>query len=306
MSINEHGLQRLLAPVAKNADVVLDTDAYNEIDDQFALAYLFGSEEGYSVRAVTAAPFSNSRAASPALGMEKSYDEIHNILGLIGKDDFAGRVFRGSSGYLKSENETLPSPASAEIVRLALNQPEGRPLYVLAIGAITNVASALLECPQIAQKIYVVWLGGHAHSWPRNNEFNLRQDVAAARVVFSSGAPVIQLPCMGVVSHLTAPGDELKRFLAGKNQLCDYLYRITWQEGSVNGTKDCWSRVLWDVSAVAWLKGGLVKDYVDHIALPTYDLGYSFDKTRPFFRYAYWLDRDAIMKDLYSALASFT
>ncbi|MGI5899935.1 MAG: nucleoside hydrolase [Christensenellales bacterium] len=305
MEKNEPGLRRLLSPIPQNADVVLDTDAYNEIDDQFALAYLFGSKEAYTVKAVTAAPFSNARADSPALGMEKSYDEVQNILNLMGKSDFADRVFRGSKEYLKGESVSVSSPASDEIIRLALAQPESRPLYILAIGAITNIASALLSCPDIARKIYVVWLGGHAHHWPRNDEFNLRQDIAAARVVFGSGAPVVQLPCMGVVSHLMASGYELKHYLEGKNPLCDYLYRITWEEGSHNGKKDCWSRILWDVSAVAWLKGGLVRDYVDHIAMPTYDMGYSFAKTRPFYRYAYWLDRDAIMQDLYNTLASF-
>ncbi len=305
MGKNEYSLQRLLAPIPKNADIILDTDTYNEIDDQFALAYLFGSKEGYNVKAVTAAPFLNSRSDSPAQGMEKSYDEIHNVLRLMGRSDYADRTFRGSNRFLLNESEPVSSPASDEIVRLALNQPEDRPLYILAIGAITNVASALLSCPEIARKIYVVWLGGHAHGWPRNDEFNLRQDIAAARVVFSSGAPIVQLPCLGVVSHLTAPGYELKHYLEGKNELCDYLYRITWQEGSNNGAKDCWSRVLWDISAVAWLKGGMVLDYVDHIAMPTYDHGYSMDKSRPFYRYAYWLNRDAIMQDLYDTLATF-
>ena len=54
-------------------------------------------------------------------------------------------------------------------------------------------------------------------------EFNCKQDVAAARVVFSSGAPLVLLPCMGVVSAFTATGPELEYWLKGKNALCDYL-----------------------------------------------------------------------------------
>ena len=48
--------QRLQRP-SGIADVVLDTDAYNEIDDQYALAYLVRSTESCRVRAITAAPF---------------------------------------------------------------------------------------------------------------------------------------------------------------------------------------------------------------------------------------------------------
>ena len=46
-------------------DVVLDTDAYNEIDDQFAIAYLLKSQEKLDVKAIYAAPFLNSRSKSP-------------------------------------------------------------------------------------------------------------------------------------------------------------------------------------------------------------------------------------------------
>lgn len=79
-----------------------------------------------------------------------------------------------------------------------------KPLYVAAIGAITNVASALLLNPEIADRIVIVWLGGHALHWYDNAEFNIRQDVAAARVVFSSGAPLVIMPCMGLVHAFSA------------------------------------------------------------------------------------------------------
>ena len=51
-------IRRLEKPTGK-IDVVLDTDTYNEIDDQFALAYLIRSEEKLSLKAVYAAPFFN-------------------------------------------------------------------------------------------------------------------------------------------------------------------------------------------------------------------------------------------------------
>ena len=46
-------------------DVILDTDTYNEIDDQFALAYLLRSDEKLICKAITAAPFSTASAPRP-------------------------------------------------------------------------------------------------------------------------------------------------------------------------------------------------------------------------------------------------
>ena len=53
-------------------DVVLDTDTYNEVDDQFALAYMLCSGDKLNVKGISAAPFHNSRSCGPGDGMEKS------------------------------------------------------------------------------------------------------------------------------------------------------------------------------------------------------------------------------------------
>ena len=71
----------LNAPTGK-IDVVLDTDAYNEVDDQFAIAYMLRSSDRLNTCAIYAAPFFNSLSSSPADGMEKSYAEILKILSL--------------------------------------------------------------------------------------------------------------------------------------------------------------------------------------------------------------------------------
>ena len=122
------------------------------------------------------------------------------------------------------------------------------PLYVIAIGAITNVASALLLDPAIRDNIVLVWLGGEALDWPHNKEFNLRQDVAAARVVLGCGAAVVLLPCMGVVSAFTTSGPEIEHWLRGKNKLCDYLVDVTAKEALSRGGLPTWTRPIWDVT----------------------------------------------------------
>jgi inosine-uridine nucleoside N-ribohydrolase len=208
-------------------DVVLDTDAYNEIDDQFALAYMLRSKEKLNVRAVFAAPFLNARSSSPEDGMERSYEEILKVLRFAGAEALVPHVFRGSRAYLPDEATPVDSPAARALVSLCADYCADRPLYVVAIGAITNVASALLMDPTLRERIVLVWLGGNAVDAPDNREFNLIQDVAAARVVFGCGVPLVQLPCDGVVSAFTVSGPELEYWLAAKNPLSNYLARNT-------------------------------------------------------------------------------
>ena len=57
-------IRRLQKPAGK-IDVVLDTDTYNEIDDQFALSYMVKSDDKLNVKAIYAAPFFNEKSVSP-------------------------------------------------------------------------------------------------------------------------------------------------------------------------------------------------------------------------------------------------
>lgn len=295
--------ERLKRPEGR-IDVVLDTDTYNEIDDQFALAYLLRSGDKLNVRAIYAAPFYNEKSEGPADGMEKSYQEILRILELMGRRDLEKLVYRGSCSYLKNETEPVHSPAAEHLMRLAMEYTPQKPLYVAAIGAITNVASALLMQPEIRDRIVLVWLGGNAHGWPDNREFNLMQDVAAARVVFGCGAALVQLPCMGVVSSFTTCEGELERFLRGKNALCDYLTDLAEREGAAGSSCRCWTRVIWDVTVVGWLLNkGFTRDVLVPAPIPQYDHRYSFDPERHPIRYIYHIERDRLFEDLFRRLA---
>ena len=299
---NAELIRRLEKPCEK-VDVVLDTDTYNEIDDQFALAYLIKSDEKLSLKAIYAAPFFNSKSAGPEDGMEKSYDEIFNVLTLMEREDLKKNVFKGSRSYLPSENEAVDSEAARDLAARAMQYTKEKPLYVIAIGAITNVASALLMNPEIKERIVVIWLGGNAYFWPHNKEFNLYQDVAGARVVFGCGVPLVQLPCMGVVSAFTTSGPELEFHLRGKNKLCDYLIDVTTKEAMECYGGSTWTRPIWDVTAVAWLlDGDFMYDCLKHSPIPEYDDKYAFDDNRHFIKYVYHINRDNLFADLFKKL----
>ncbi len=298
----EQRLKNLEIPTGP-VDMVLDTDAYNEIDDQFAISYALHATEKLNVLALYAAPFFNNRSSSPADGMERSYQEILKLLRL---SKLECPVYRGSNRYLPDEQTPVASDAAKHLTELAMRYSPEKPLYVVAIGAITNVASALLMKPEIADNIVVVWLGGNALEWHDNIEFNIRQDVASARVVFASGAPLVMLPCLGVVSAFTSTEPELTYWLKGKNDLCDYLVQHTVEAANEYAKGRVWSRVIWDVTTVGWLLNDGRRFMLDKLIptpIPEYDHHYAQDPRRPLCRYVYHINRDALMGDLFAHIS---
>ncbi len=300
---NKRMIERLQKPKGK-IDVVFDTDTYNEIDDQYALAYLIKNPERLNVKAIYAAPFLNDKSSGPADGMEKSYREIMNILSLMECDELKKLVYKGSETFMPDENTPVQSAAANDLVQRAMEYSEDNPLYVIAIGAITNIASALLIKPEIKDRIVLIWLGGNAHHWKDNKEFNLYQDIAGARIVFGCGVPLVQLPCMGVVSAFTTGGPELEFWLRGKNKLCDYLVDATTAEAKRCNGGEFWTRPIWDVTAVAWLlEGDYMLECFEPSPIPEYDNTYSFDKDRHLIKYVYHINRDSLFGDLFTKLA---
>lgn len=104
-------------PTEKPVRMVLDTDTYNEIDDQFAVVYALISPE-LDVRAVYAAPFTNSRSTGPGDGMEKSHQEILRVLDRLGKSP-EGFAYKGSTRYLTDPENPEASPAARDLVERA-------------------------------------------------------------------------------------------------------------------------------------------------------------------------------------------
>ena len=278
--------------------MTLDTDTYNEIDDQFALAYALLSEDKLEVEAIYAAPYYNNRSESPADGMEKSYQEILKLLTFMGKST-DGLVFRGSTNYLQDVSNPIRSDAAIDLVSRALKSSPDDPLYVVSIGCITNIASAILIEPQIINNIVVVWLGGNDLNWPTQKEFNLMQDVLAAQVILNSGVPLVITPCRPVVSHFHTTLPELRYYL--KDKLSNYLLESV--ESYNSQQLEAWSKEIWDVVTIAWLVNpSWVHTNLVHSPILTDQVTYSVDQSRHLIRMATMLNRDAIFRDLFSKL----
>ena len=292
-------LQKLAPPTGK-IRMILDTDTYNEIDDQFAVVYSMLSPEKLNIEAIYAAPFFNSRSSGPGDGMEKSYKEILQLLKRlsVSPENF---VFKGSTDYLLDSETPCKSDAALNLIEQAL-KPADELLYVVAIGAITNIASAILIEPEIINKIVVVWLGGHAFHWVHTDEFNLKQDVIASQLIFNCGVPLVHIPCAGVTSHLHTTMAEIKMYVKGRGKIGDYLFEIF---NDFNPEQYGWSKVIWDIATIAYLiDASWVATEVVHSPIVTDQKTWSFDRSRHFIRSAFMVNRDPIFKDLFRKLAS--
>jgi inosine-uridine nucleoside N-ribohydrolase len=157
--------------------------------------------------------------------------------------------------------------------------------------------------PEIIRHIVVVWLGGHALYWHDTREFNLKQDIPAARVVFDSGVPLIQIPCLNVASHMLTSLYELEACLGGRNALCDTLIELY---KSYHEEHFAWNKEIWDISAIACL---LHPDWVPtvlaHSPVLTDQCTWSVDARRHLIRTATAVNRNAIFKDMMTRLADF-
>ena len=284
--------------------VILDTDTYNEIDDQFALVQMLFSKKRMDVLSINAAPFSmNNRSDDPQKGMELSYDEIFRLLDKINlkKNNF---VFKGSTKYVGFEKKPISSPAADNIIETALKCSANDPLYVIAIGAITNVASAILKEPEIINKIVVVWLGGNALYWPENNEFNLKQDIGGAQVLFDSGVSLVLVPCKGVTSHLISTVPEIEKYIEPHGEIGKFL-AMRFKE--YNNDHKGWSKEIWDMAAISWV---LNEEWAPTNIAPSPilldDKRWAFDENRHPIKIVYEIKRDLILQDFIEKLENFS
>ena len=85
----------------------------------------------------------------------------------------------------------------------------------------------------------------------------------------------------------------------------DYLARNTIQEAASYARGKPWSRVIWDVTAVAWLMNDDYRFMHGRLCpspIPEYDGHYAIDPNRHFITYVYEIYRDALMEELFRRL----
>lgn len=279
----------------QKVNVILDTDIYNQCDDQFALCYLLKSQDKFNIEAITIAPYHHDNNISIQEGTDKSYHEIVKICNWL-NFDWTNKVFKGSIDYVINDyNEE--NDAVNKIIGIA-NKNEKT--YILAIGAITNVAIAIKKEPKIIDKIEVIWLGGNSFLSKNNKEFNFKQDVQAVRTVFESKVKLTIIPCKNVASNLRTSIYELEHFLKGKSELCDYLCQRFYNDG-VHGIQE--RRVIWDISVIAYM---INKEWFDTEKISCLNINdntsYEMTENNHKITIVNYLNVDKIFKDLFKKL----
>jgi len=344
-------LEARLTPPAHRVRVLIDTDAANEIDDQFAITWALLSSDKLSIEAITTEPFSfahhqagllaaeraiefdttitehlvgdfrgwidrlhkqGRRAADlyfvdTAEGMELSFQEILRVYEKLGLSA-ENKVARGATHYLKSADTPVRSDSSEAIIDLA-KSGKGEPLYIAAMGCVTNIASALLQAPEIIKDIVVVWTSAYPSCSPHCNRpsLNLVQDPHASRVMFDSGVPLVYLPGYQVGAQLTISLPEMERFVKNKGNIGEFLYERYTQNPLHNmfaiEDTDLRTWVIWDIIDIAWLlNASWVPSYLTSSPLLTEDLYWQKDPSRHLIREAYDIQRDEIYLDFYKKL----
>jgi len=185
--------------------VLIDTDP--GVDDALALMLAFSSPE-LAVEAVT--------TVVGNVNQEKAHGNALKMLEFLGVSDVP--VARGAAKPLLREpmdatefhgetglgDAVLPEPGLRSHERSAVEliietaEERGRELTLVAIGPLTNIASAILAEPRLVKKVAgLVIMGGAFNVTPYGHgnvtpvaEFNIWHDPEAAKIVFDSGIHV--------------------------------------------------------------------------------------------------------------------
>jgi inosine-uridine nucleoside N-ribohydrolase len=178
-------------PQNRKIRVIVDTDAKNEADDQFALAHFLMTSQ-FDVKGVVAAHFDQApRNYGRGNTAHASFEEAKKVMSLMDLEG-ACPLVEGAPTPMRSETEPVFSQGAQLIIDEAMKTDE-RPLYVASLGAITDVAAAVLAEPRVASRMTCVWVGGD--EYPGGDiEFNLWQDINALNAVMASNLPLWQIP----------------------------------------------------------------------------------------------------------------
>lgn len=185
-------------PDSKKIRIIIDTDAACEADDPFAIVQGLLSPK-LIVKAILAEHFNQPGS------VKRSFDEVKTILKCM---NLEVPVFLGEEGPIDEKTEEI-SKGSEFIIKEALSNDEN-PLFILCQGAITNVASAIRKCPEIIDKMTVIWIGTHGDEIKKApfREFNSGNDIYSANYVLSSGVDLWLVPS-GVYTTVTVGIAEL-------------------------------------------------------------------------------------------------
>ena len=273
-------------------NIILDTDLYNEIDDQIALAYVLKSKDALNLEAVTIAPFTKGEYNTKT-SIDKSYEVAKKVFKMCNEQNNE-IIFKGATEYFTNDSNQTNEVVN-KIIQIAKKNDK---TYILSIGCITNIALAIKKEPSIINKIEVIWLGTN-FLFMKNNDFNFRQDVEAVRYVLDNKVNITIIPTYPVSYGLMISKYELESRIKNANELCNYFCEIFTDD---YGTKQV-RRVIWDISTVAYM---INREWFEtmEISCPRIkeDTSFKLTKFRHKIKFVQRLNSNEIYDDLFSKI----
>jgi purine nucleosidase len=247
------GSQAIAAPDARRA-VVLTSDCGCEVDDQWAVAHLALSPE-IDLKGVVTTHAPN--LAQPAA--ETSARTVREVLAQLHFQPVPP-VIAGSSEPLGDKTKPRLNPGVTFLLDQARGHSADDRLVVLIIGAATDVASALLADPTLADRITIVAMG--FDGWPEGKDpWNVKNDVRAWQVVLESKAPIVVGDATVTKRRLQMTPEKARALFRGDAAAGSFLATSleAWlgENGkiaeSVTGSPASWP--IWDEVVTAYLLG---------------------------------------------------
>ncbi|WP_422860768.1 nucleoside hydrolase [Flagellimonas sp. S174] len=239
-------------------NVIIDLDTGNEVDDVYALARIL-LDSSINLVAINATHWQTSHWSIPNT-MENSHRLNQQLLAVM---DMKTKTNRGAHARMYDWGDKAQHSAAAyEIIAQAHQQKEGKKLVVIALGALTNVTSALFIDNTISDKIKVYWLGS-TYDFEKGifglTDFNSTMDVPALQLMLHSNVDMHILP-VNVARAMKVDYMDMKVKFQN-NTLGNYLIK-RWNNHLDPLRK---KRILWDVALVEaflnpeWSKSKMIR-----------------------------------------------
>lgn len=227
--------------------VWLDADTANEIDDLYALTRAL-TAPGLTVVGLSSTQWKHSPVAEGNT-LEASQHLNEALLGLLGKGGVPAH--RGSMVpvYWWGRDRIAYSGAAYHLMLEARATRPGEKLTVVALGALTNVASAIMMDPAIAARLRLYWLGAEIRNgvWDKS-EFNCLNDIHALNEVLNAKDLEMFVMPTTIARQLTFDYEDTAARLGEHGRIGRFLLD-RWNRHSPGA--DRW--IMWDLAAVEWL-----------------------------------------------------
>lgn len=252
----------IVSPSAENkTKVIIDADTANEVDDLYAVVRGL-IEPTWEVIGLNATQWQVSHWAVEK-SMEESYRLNNVLLSYLHMRDKVSSNRGAEARLFDWGNKAQPSAASNFIIREA-HKANGEKLTVIALGALTNVASAILDDPSITSKINLYWLGTRydfAEQTMSNIGFNSVMDIQAVSVILNSEVELHIMPG-NVSGKMVLDWHETEDRFKGHHDLLDFLLQRWYNHLDPGRSR----RSIWDL---ALIQAMIHPEYADKVRIKT-------------------------------------